>query len=50
VHENIFSYVIMMESVMKSLRGADDFCVHIDKFITISGVLVSFVIPFSIIT
>jgi hypothetical protein len=50
VHENTFSYVILMEYVMKNCRGADDFCVHIDKFITMSGVMVSFVIPLSIIT
>jgi hypothetical protein len=50
VHETTFSFAILMEYLMKNYHGASDLCVHSDKFINISGVMVSFVIPFSITT
>lgn len=50
MHETTFSFAILMEYLMKNYHGASDLCVHSDKFINISGVMVSFVIPFSITT
>jgi hypothetical protein len=51
VHEKTLSYVIQREEyLMKNYREANDFCVHSDNFINIPGVMVSFVIPFSVIT
>lgn len=50
MHEHTFSFEILMEYLIKNNFGGSDFCVLSDKFINISGVMVSFVIPFSIIT